>query len=103
MKPLPYLAAMLSLLLPVTAPAAVIDFEPGNTSDCFTVDCLNRQGFDWTFQSGGWGIAHQPFNPAFFNYNTSQGILGAKGAGNGAPPTLVDRHPRVCQSAPPWS
>lgn len=82
-------ALLAVLLMPMAANAALIDFEPGNTTTCFTVTCIDRQGFDWEFQSGGWGITHQPFNPSFFNYNTSDGILGAKGAGNGAPPVIV--------------
>lgn len=65
-----------------SAQASIVNLE-GVTS-CYTLDCNNVQGFDFSFFADGWGVNDDGNN--YFNRNgrsASEGLIGARGAFNG--------------------
>lgn len=73
-------AAVVSLLAASASAgqAQIIDFEAANGSSCYTQTC-SFQGFDFFFESAGWGISHD--GNSYFNRSGlgSAGLAAAHG------------------------
>lgn len=85
-----YLAMLGLLLFSMTANATLIDFEVDSSGSCYNFTCSNVQGYDFTFTAGGWAVSDD--GNSFFNRNgkaLSEGLAGAHGTGNGAPPIEI--------------
>ncbi len=73
-----------------SAQAYVVDFEVGAGGSCYNVSCTNVQGFNFSFQAGGWGVSDD--GNGYFNRNgraSGEGLAGAHGVGNNAPPLWI--------------
>jgi hypothetical protein len=71
-----------------SAQASVVDFD--TVKSCYDLVCTNVQGYNFSFSATGWGVSND--NSAFFNRNSSSGLLGAGAATRGGTQVTMTRN-----------